>query len=59
MITSPLKDVADELAETEYEGISSYTPGFGKEKNEVFRYQDSKLKSKFADLWTKVKAYSK
>ena len=57
--TSPLKDVADELAETEYEGISSYTPGFGKEKNEVFRYQDSKLKSKFADLWTKVKAYSK
>ena len=55
--TSPVKDVADELAETDYEGISAYTPSFGGEKNECFSYQDMKLKQFFADLWTKVKAY--
>ena len=47
----------EELAAGEYEGISAYTPGFDGEKNEVFRYQEPKIKELFADLWTKVKAY--
>ena len=55
--TSPIKEVADELAETEFEGISAYVPVFGGAKNEVFRYQELKLKQYIADLWTKVKAY--
>ncbi|MBR4514301.1 MAG: extracellular solute-binding protein [Lachnospiraceae bacterium] len=55
--TSPVKAVADELAETEFEGISAYVPVFGGAKNEVFRYQELKLKQYIADLWTKVKAY--
>ena len=55
--TSPIKEVADELAETEFEGISAYVPGFGGAKNEVFGYQELKLKQYISDLWTKVKAY--
>ena len=55
--TSPIKEVADELAGTEFEGISAYAPAFGAEKNEVFGYQELKLKQYIADLWTKVKAY--
>ncbi len=55
--TSPVKDVAENLAETEFEGIGAYVPGFGGPNNEVFRYQDMKLKQMISDLWTKVKAY--
>ncbi|MBO6015718.1 MAG: extracellular solute-binding protein [Lachnospiraceae bacterium] len=55
--TSPIKTVAEELAGTDYEGINSYAPDFGYEKNEVFRYQQTGIKQYFADLWTKVKAY--
>ncbi len=55
--TSPVKSVAENLAETEFEGINAYVPGFDGPENEVFRYQDMKLKQLFADYWTKVKAY--
>ncbi len=55
--TSPVKSVADELAETEYEDNEAYAPTFGYKKNEVFRYQQTNIKQIYADLWTKVKAY--
>ena len=55
--TSPVKSVKDELASSDFEGIDAYLPEFGKPKNEVFMYQDMKIKEHFADLWTKVKAY--
>jgi len=55
--TSPIQAVAQELAETDFEGINSYAPVFGYDKNEVFRYQSTDVKQYFADLWTKVKAY--
>lgn len=55
--TSPVLAVAQKLSETDFEGISSYAPAFGYEKNEVFRYQQPDIKQYFADLWTKVKAY--
>jgi ABC-type spermidine/putrescine transport system, permease component II len=55
--TSPVKAVKDELAENEFGGIDAYLPEFGRPQNEVFKYQDMKLKEHYADLWTKVKAY--
>ena len=55
--TSPVKEVAEEIADKEYEGINAYTPGFGHKNNEVFGYQEMDLKQYIANLWTKVKAY--
>jgi spermidine/putrescine transport system permease protein len=55
--TSSVKQVVDDMAEGDYEGINAFTPEFGKKNNEVFRYQDLKVKQYFADMWTKVKAY--
>lgn len=55
--TSPIKEVADQLAVEEYAGIHAYVPVFGGENNEVFRYQETEIKQYFADMWTKVKAY--
>ena len=55
--TSPLLTVAHDLAETEFEGIDAYQPGFDGPNNEVFRYQEKDIREYFADLWTKVKAY--
>ncbi len=39
-----------------YEGIDSYIPQIDNPKNEIFGYQKPKIKQKFAELWTKVKA---
>ncbi len=55
--TSPVLEVARLLEETEFEGIAAYKPGFSGKNNEVFCYQETKIKQYFADLWTKVKAY--
>lgn len=55
--TSPVKKVQETLAAGDFSKISAYTPGFGGAENEVFRYQDTRLKQVFADYWTKVKAY--
>ena len=42
-----------------YEGIDSYIPQIDNPKNEIFGYQKPKIKQKFAELWTKVKANNK
>lgn len=55
--TPSVKSVADELAQTEFEGIDAFITEFGAENDEVFRYQDNETKQYFADMWTKVKAY--
>ena len=55
--TTPVTQVREDLKDTEFEGINAYTPVFGAENNEVFRYQDSETRQIFSDLWTKVKAY--
>ncbi len=55
--TSPVVAVAMNLATGEFDGIGAYIPGFEGERNEVFRYQEPKIKELYADLWTKVKAY--
>ena len=39
-----------------YEGISSYIPDIDNPDNEIFRYQKPKIKQKYAELWTKIKA---
>ena len=40
----------------EYEGVSSYIPDFENPNCEIFRYQEPKIKQKYAELWTKIKA---
>lgn len=55
--TSPVEGAYQNMVETDYKGISSYTPAIGNENNEVFRYQNPEIKGYFSDLWTKVKAH--
>ena len=44
------------MQETEFEGIGAYVPRVGNENDEIFAYQDPKVKKLYAELWTKVKA---
>ncbi len=55
--TSSVEQVVEDLSKEDFEGINAFTPVFGKKNNEVFRYQELKIKQYFADMWTKVKAY--
>lgn len=54
--TSTVKSAFEEMKNGTYEGISSYIPQIDNPKNEIFGYQKPKIKQKFAELWTKVKA---
>ena len=54
--TSTVKSVFEEMKNGTYEGIDSYIPQIDNPKNEIFGYQKPKIKQKFAELWTKVKA---
>ena len=51
---SPNGEVLDELANTEYEGIESYLPRSGFEKDEVFHHDDD-VKKIIAEYWIHVK----
>ena len=53
--TSGIKEAFDEMKTTVYDGISAYVPVIT-EKDEIFKYQEPKLKKFCADLWIKVKA---
>ena len=54
--TSPIKSAYDEMIHGDYEGISAYIPEIDNPKSEFFGYQEPKIKQKYAELWTKVKA---
>ena len=54
--TSPVKSVYETMISGEYEGVSSYIPDFENPNSEIFRYQEPKIKQKYAELWTKIKA---
>ena len=54
--TSTVKSAFEEMKNGTYEGIDSYIPQIDNPKNEIFGYQKPKIKQKFAELWTKVKA---
>lgn len=54
--TSPIVEARNRAAENDFAGVSAYLPETAGEDNEVFRYQEQKIKEYFADLWTKVKA---
>ncbi len=54
--SSCIASVYEEMQETDYEGVSAYTPRQGNEKDEVFKYQSQKTKEYCATLWTKIKA---
>lgn len=45
------------MQKEDYAGISAYVTRVGYEKDEVFVYQETALKSYCADLWTKAKAH--
>ena len=55
--TTPVTKAREYMSETEFEGLNSYLPEFGRPQNEVFKYQDTEIKKYYADLWTKIKAY--
>lgn len=54
--TSPVQAAYDAMVEGDYEGISSYIPDLSSPENEIFGYQEPKVKARYAELWTKVKA---
>lgn len=54
--TSPLKAVREQAAAEDFAGIDAYNPRTGYNKDEVFRYQEQDVRTKFARLWTMVKS---
>ena len=54
--TSPVKSVYETMIHGDYQGVSSYIPDFENPNSEIFRYQEPKIKQKYAELWTKIKA---
>lgn len=52
--TSPNKEVEDELAETDFEGINAYVPRTGDKNDEVFEY-NADTRKMIADMFAKVK----
>ena len=54
--SSTVESVYKTMQQTDYEGVSAYTPRMGYKKDEVFRYQAQSIKEYYASLWTKVKA---
>ncbi len=55
--SSPVKSAFEAMQEDAYKGISAYVTRVGYDKDEVFAYQETEIKSYCADLWTKVKAH--
>ena len=54
--TSTVKSAFETMKDGTYAGVSSYIPDITNPENEIFAYQKPKIKQKFAELWTKVKA---
>lgn len=54
--TPVVQSVYEEMQQTEFEGIDAYIPRVGYQNDEIFSYQDAKVKKLYAELWTKVKA---
>lgn len=54
--TSTVRSAYDAMIEEDYAGISSYIPDYDNPNSEIFRYQQPKIKQKYAELWTKIKA---
>lgn len=54
--TSPVTQVYNDVKDTDFEGISAYTPRVDGDKDECFHYQDPDIKAYCAEHWTKAKA---
>ena len=54
--TSPVQSAYDEMTEEEYADVSAYIPDIDNPESEIFAYQDPKIRQKYAELWTKIKA---
>ena len=53
--SSPIQIVFDDLKETDFYGLSAYTPRLDYPNDEVFKYNED-IKRIISDLWVKVKA---
>ncbi len=53
--TSSVQKVIDKLQAGEFEGLSSYIPRSGYDKDEIFNY-NPKIRKVISELWVKVKA---
>ena len=54
--TSPVTGAYEAMVEEDYADISAYIPDDENPDSEIFGYQDPKVKAKYAELWTKIKA---
>ena len=54
--TSPVQSAYDTMTEEEYADVSAYVPDIRNPRSEIFAYQDPKIRQKYAELWTKIKA---
>ncbi len=54
--TPTVESAFEEMKEGDYAGVSSYIPDTENPNNEIFGYQEPKVKQHYAELWTKVKA---
>ena len=54
--TSPVQSVYEEMIRGDYADVSSYIPDVDNPESEIFAYQDPKVKQRYAELWTKIKA---
>lgn len=54
--SSPVKSAFEQMQVEDYADNCAYVSRVGYEKDEVFAYQETAIKSYCADLWTKVKA---
>lgn len=54
--TSTVESAFETMKNSDYQGIVSYIPRDDNPNSEIFAYQKPKVKQKYAELWTKVKA---
>ena len=54
--TSTVSPAFEEMRSGTYKGIDAYVPDVDNSNNEIFAYQEAKVKKIYAELWTKVKA---
>ncbi len=53
--SSAVKSAYEKMQKTDYKGVGAYTPRTDGKQDEVFHYQEQKIKEYCAGLWTKVK----
>ncbi|MDO4942435.1 MAG: ABC transporter substrate-binding protein [Lachnospiraceae bacterium] len=55
--SSAVQPAYELMRDDDYKGIAAYVPRTGYKKDEVFTYQSNKIRKRYSELWTKIKAY--